>query len=188
VLSGTVFGGFCMAIHRFPPDSDRAQRIVASRLEKLKNSVAERRTIRKEMEDRREELLSLRDQGIGIVDMAVAYQDILEGLGWPRPSLSYVIKLVSDITAKGLRSGREQTRSADETPIGTLIPVTRGVIGGIETGTVNALDLHAFLDVGKRFATWITDRIDQFGFLENVDFEVSPETGKNPQGGRPSKE
>ena len=38
------------------------------------------------------------------------------------------------------------------------------------------------------FAAWITERIQQYGFVENSDFVAVSEPGKNPQGGRPSKE
>lgn len=54
--------------------------------------------------------------------------------------------------------------------------------------TVNARDLHAFLGVGKVFRAWIQERIVLFGFIENQDFVVSSEIGRNPKGGRPSKE
>lgn len=61
-------------------------------------------------------------------------------------------------------------------------------LGGSETQTVNARELHAFLGVGRIFAAWLPDRIDQYGFTENVDFVVFSETGNNPSGGRPTKE
>ena len=37
---------------------------------------------------------------------------------------------------------------------------------------VNARELHEFLGVGKRFADWITDRIEKYGFVEGEDFAV----------------
>ena len=39
---------------------------------------------------------------------------------------------------------------------------------GIET--VNARELHAFLEVKTRFNDWISNRISEFGFAENKDF------------------
>jgi len=54
--------------------------------------------------------------------------------------------------------------------------------------TVNARELHSFLEVGKDFSTWIKDRINQYGFVENQDFVVFTDVGENPAGGRPSKE
>lgn len=51
-----------------------------------------------------------------------------------------------------------------------LIPITTASIGGDKQQGVNARDLHAFLDVGKDFSTWIKDRISQFDFVEGTDF------------------
>lgn len=45
-------------------------------------------------------------------------------------------------------------------------------IGGDELQSVNARDLHGFLSVGKRFADWIKDRIEQYDFELGRDFEV----------------
>jgi len=35
---------------------------------------------------------------------------------------------------------------------------------------VNARDLHEFLGVGKMFASWFKDKIEKYGFIENVDY------------------
>ena len=69
-----------------------------------------------------------------------------------------------------------------------LIPLSNEQIGDSLVQTVNARELHSFLEVGKVFAAWIQDRIQQFLFIENQDFIVISESGKNPNGGRPSKE
>lgn len=67
--------------------------------------------------------------------------------------------------------------------------VSEGSIGGASIQTVNARDLHAFLEVGKDFSTWIKDRIGQYEFSEGEDYvRVSPEIGENSSGGRPAKE
>ncbi len=63
-----------------------------------------------------------------------------------------------------------------------LIAVAERDIGGARAHTVNARDLHAFLEVGKDFSTWIKDRIAQYGFVEAQDFILvqslrSPESG-----------
>lgn len=50
---------------------------------------------------------------------------------------------------------------------------------------VNARELHQFLEVGKDFSTWVKERINKYGFVENQDFVVFPEIGGNSQGGRP---
>lgn len=47
---------------------------------------------------------------------------------------------------------------------------------------MNARELHAFLEVGKVYRAWITERIDQYNFNEGIDFitllknEYSPPT------------
>ena len=51
-----------------------------------------------------------------------------------------------------------------------LIALNMVEFDGTEQQTVNARDLHAFLEVGKDFSTWIKDRISQFDFVEGVDF------------------
>jgi len=69
-----------------------------------------------------------------------------------------------------------------------LIDPREARIGGDVIQTVSARDLHAFLKVGKVFAAWINERIEAYGFSENVDYVVFSETGNNPHGGRPAKE
>lgn len=69
-----------------------------------------------------------------------------------------------------------------------LIAVSVRPVGGEFIQTVNARDLHAFLEAGKVFGAWITERIEQYGFLAGKDFEVFSEIGNNPLGGRPAKE
>ncbi|HAW6933252.1 TPA: phage antirepressor Ant, partial [Escherichia coli] len=44
-----------------------------------------------------------------------------------------------------------------------LIPVFNGTISNETALLVNARDLHTFLDVGKRFASWIVERIAEYG-------------------------
>ncbi len=62
-------------------------------------------------------------------------------------------------------------------------------IGDETTQTINARELHAFLEIGKDFSTWIKDRIEQFGFIEGQDFAtyLLPNIGEKGQG-RPTKE
>lgn len=79
--------------------------------------------------------------------------------------------------------------TAPESPAANqLIRLSQSSINQEQVNTVNARDLHAFLEVGKVFGAWITERISQFDFVENQDFIVVSEIGKNPKGGRPSKE
>ncbi|AGX87658.1 phage antirepressor KilAC domain-containing protein [Candidatus Symbiobacter mobilis] len=66
-----------------------------------------------------------------------------------------------------------------------LIPVGLNPIGAAVAQTVNARDLHSFLEVGKDFSTWIKDRIEKYDFVENQDFVIdSPNLGnQNGRGG-----
>lgn len=52
---------------------------------------------------------------------------------------------------------------------------------------IDARALHAEIGVGRDFATWIQDRIKKFQLVKGKDYEVFPEMGGNPKGGRPAK-
>lgn len=52
----------------------------------------------------------------------------------------------------------------------SIIPVSSGA-DGIQT--VNARDLHAFLESGQEFRHWIKSRIEQYGFVDGQDFTTS---------------
>ena len=69
-----------------------------------------------------------------------------------------------------------------------LIRIEVFAIAGEPAQTCNARDLHQFLEVGKVFAAWIQERIEQYGFEQGKDYEVFSDSGNNPQGGRPAKE
>ncbi len=64
--------------------------------------------------------------------------------------------------------------------------VSKGEIGGDTIQTVDGRGLHAYLQNRDHFATWVKDRIEQYGFVENLDFVSYSETSE--KGGRPSKE
>lgn len=66
-----------------------------------------------------------------------------------------------------------------------LIKIETDTINGETVQTVNARDLHDFLGSRKEFANWIRDRIEQYGFIEGVDF--LPIQAKTSHG-RPLKE
>jgi anti-repressor protein len=68
-----------------------------------------------------------------------------------------------------------------------LVPIEQREVGGELIQTVDARELHSFLEVGKAFGAWVTERIEQYGFQFGRDFEVFSESGNNPQGGRPTK-
>ncbi|WP_455478710.1 antA/AntB antirepressor family protein [Bartonella sp. B10] len=51
-----------------------------------------------------------------------------------------------------------------------LITITKNTVDNKTVQTVNARELHAFLEVGKDFSNWIKDRINKYSFIENQDF------------------
>lgn len=69
-----------------------------------------------------------------------------------------------------------------------LFTLVNRPVAGQAQQTVNARELHAFLENRDMFANWIKDRIEQYGFVENQDFVRYLENSKKPLGGRPSME
>ena len=67
----------------------------------------------------------------------------------------------------------------------SLIPVSLSEINGESIQTVNARELHTFLEVKTRFNDWIASRIKEYKFSENQDFMIFTE---NSVKGRPSTE
>lgn len=57
-----------------------------------------------------------------------------------------------------------------------------------DDGTVDARKLHEVLGSKRQFANWIVQRIEKYGFVENVDYEVFNKIVKNSNGGRPTTE
>lgn len=59
------------------------------------------------------------------------------------------------------------------------IRVIQKEFNGEKKRFVNARELHKWLNVGKFFATWISDRIEKYDFTENLDYFMSiPKFGK----------
>jgi len=70
-----------------------------------------------------------------------------------------------------------------------LIHITERAVGASSIATVDARQLHAFLEVQTRFTDWLARRIEEYGFVEGTDYvEVLLKNEQNPEGGRPSKE
>ena len=53
-----------------------------------------------------------------------------------------------------------------------LIKLQPQTINGNAVETVSARELHAFLESKQDFSTWIKNRIEKYGFVENQDFVV----------------
>lgn len=51
-----------------------------------------------------------------------------------------------------------------------IISIGKSDFAGCPKQTVNARELHAFLDSKQDFSTWIKARIAEYGFIENQDF------------------
>lgn len=72
-----------------------------------------------------------------------------------------------------------------------LVPVFSGSFNTQTELLCNARDLHKALQVGRKFATWITERIKEYIFVENQDYILISQNGeiKTGRGGdRRSKE
>lgn len=67
-----------------------------------------------------------------------------------------------------------------------LIPIFNGNISSEPTLLCNARDLHTFLEAGKRFASWITERIAEYEFVENQDYVIISQNREKIGRGRPA--
>ncbi|MBF0128049.1 MAG: antA/AntB antirepressor family protein [Magnetococcales bacterium] len=54
-----------------------------------------------------------------------------------------------------------------------LMHISQTTINHEQVQTVNARELHAFLEVGRDFSTWVQNRIDEYGFVDGLDFVVA---------------
>lgn len=65
-----------------------------------------------------------------------------------------------------------------------LIQVFNGRIGEDAQPLVNARDLHKFLESKQDFSTWIKNRIEQYGFIENQDYLLHKIMEQLPSGAK----
>ncbi|MET3560841.1 anti-repressor protein [Bartonella japonica] len=68
------------------------------------------------------------------------------------------------------------------------IAIANNTVNGVTVQTVNARELHDFLEVGKDFSNWITDRIKKYNLVENQDFVCSPNLASKGRGGHNRKD
>lgn len=61
--------------------------------------------------------------------------------------------------------------------VSQLVPVTDRSIGNDLCKTVNARDLHAFLDVKRDFSTWVKDQIERARLVKGRDYTSVPIKG-----------
>lgn len=69
-----------------------------------------------------------------------------------------------------------------------LITINQSSINNEAVQTVNARELHAFLETDIRFNDWIARRISEYEFIENQDFIIFTQKRVKIQRGRPSIE
>lgn len=67
------------------------------------------------------------------------------------------------------------------TALQNLIPAFIGEINGQQQPLVDARKLHEFLEIGRNVNTWLTTKIEEYQFVENVDYVRFPksESGEN---------
>ena len=58
-----------------------------------------------------------------------------------------------------------------------MIKISETEINGVKVQTINARDLHSFLEVGRDFSTWIKSRLSTLGSIEGEDY-LLPKTGE----------
>ena len=54
----------------------------------------------------------------------------------------------------------------------SLIQITKNMINGAEINSVNAREIHKYLEVKTKFADWIKRAIDKYDFIENQDYAI----------------
>ena len=68
-----------------------------------------------------------------------------------------------------------------------LIPLASAAVEGAQVPTVDARELHAFLEAGRDFTTWMRERIATYGFSEGLDYVTDLFPGLGEKGrGRPA--
>jgi len=63
-----------------------------------------------------------------------------------------------------------------------LIPLHEAVLNGEPQTTVDARELHSFLESQQRFADWIKNRIEECGYTQGIDFVINHKIMKKSVG------
>jgi anti-repressor protein len=61
-------------------------------------------------------------------------------------------------------------------------------LGGNVVQTINARELHSFLESKQEFANWFKQRVEQYGFAESVDFVCLIDLSSEGRGGQNRKD
>ena len=54
----------------------------------------------------------------------------------------------------------------------SLIQITKSIINNTEFNSVNAREIHKYLEVKTKFADWIKRAIEKYDFIENIDYSI----------------
>ena len=54
----------------------------------------------------------------------------------------------------------------------SLIQISKNTINGAEINSVNAREIHKYLEVKTKFADWIKRAIEKYDFIENQDYAI----------------
>ena len=65
-----------------------------------------------------------------------------------------------------------------------LIPLRPQTINGNAVETVSARELHSFVESKQDFSTWIKNRIEKYGFVEDVDYLLHKIVEQTPSGAK----
>lgn len=68
------------------------------------------------------------------------------------------------------KSQKPTATTIKEVQVDALIAINHQPVGNTEIQTVNARELHQFLEVKSKFADWMKNRVSEYGFIENQDF------------------
>lgn len=69
-----------------------------------------------------------------------------------------------------------------------IVKIERAEISGSEVNSVNARELHEYLESKQEFTSWIKARIEKFGFVENEDYISFDKNIKRENGATVRKE
>jgi phage anti-repressor protein len=87
-----------------------------------------------------------------------------------KPIESITADTKQNIDKPGLMNYFEQEEKIDKNNLTVLTNEVIPIYDNNGERIVNARELHTFLQVKDKFATWMTRRIDKYGFIENLDY------------------
>ncbi|HHN8403907.1 TPA: antA/AntB antirepressor family protein [Morganella morganii] len=78
----------------------------------------------------------------------------------------------NSLIAGGFAHPEIKVEDINETAFADMLPVIRGDINGQLINGVSAKALHDALGVGRDFSNWIKGRINEYGFICSLDYEL----------------